>query len=136
MKTIVSLSLELLQNLLQTFFKLSAVHRTGDQGSHVQLDQAFAQNRAGHTAGDDALRQTLDDGGLAHAGLTDQSGVVLGATGQNLDDALDLGLAADHGIEPALGGHRRQVNRHLVQQRLIAAGSLLTTAVPAARWRG
>jgi hypothetical protein len=37
---------------------------------------------------------TLDDGGLAHAGLADQHRVVLSAAGQDLDDALDL-LAHD-----------------------------------------
>ena len=39
---------------------------------------------------DDLLREPLDDGGLAHAGLADQHRVVLGAAGQDLDDALDL----------------------------------------------
>ena len=52
-------------------------------------------------AGDDALGQPFDDGGLADAGLADQGRVVLGAAGQDLDDALDLLLATDDRIELA-----------------------------------
>ena len=49
------------------------------------------------------------DGGLADAGLADQHGVVLGAPGQHLDGAADLLVAADDGIDLALGGERGQV---------------------------
>ena len=40
----------------------------------------------GHVAANDALGQPFDDGGLAHARLADQHGVVLGAPRQDLDD--------------------------------------------------
>ena len=56
----------------------------------------------GHDAAGDLLRQALDDGGLAHAGLADEHRVVLGAAAENLDDAADLRLAAHDGIEFAL----------------------------------
>ena len=51
---------------------------------------------------DDAPREAFDDGGLADAGLTDEDGVVLGAAGEDLDDAADLLVAADDGVEFAL----------------------------------
>jgi hypothetical protein len=41
----------------------------------------------GHVAGDDALGEALHDGGLAHPGLADDDGVVLGAPRQDLDCA-------------------------------------------------
>jgi hypothetical protein len=55
----------------------------------------------GHVAVDDDLGQALDDRGLAHAGLAEQHGVVLGAAAEDLDDALDLVGAADDRVEPA-----------------------------------
>ena len=50
------------------------------------------------------MGQTLHDGSLASARLTDEHGIVLGASGQNLQDAADLLVATDHGIEFALAG--------------------------------
>ena len=55
-----------------------------------------------HPSLDDALRQPLDDGGLADPRLAEQDRVVLGAPGEDLDDALDLALAADQRVEAAL----------------------------------
>ena len=62
--------------------------------------------RLGHLAVDDALREALDDRGLAHAGLADQHRVVLGAPLQDLDAAADLVVAADHRVELALARAR------------------------------
>ena len=55
-----------------------------------------------HVAVDDALRQALDDRGLADAGLADQHRIVLGAARQHLDGAADLLVAADHRIDLAV----------------------------------
>ncbi len=61
--------------------------------------------------------QALDDGGLAHAGLAQQDRVVLGAAREDLDDAVDLVLAADQRIERPLRGERRQVAAVLGEER-------------------
>ena len=63
----------------------------------------------GHVAAHDALGEALDDGGLAHAGLADEHGVVLGAPAEHLDDATDLLVAADDRVELALARRRREV---------------------------
>src|ERR1700691_652352 len=44
----------------------------------------------GDVALHDALGEPLHDGGLAHPGLADEDGVVLGAPREHLDDAADL----------------------------------------------
>ena len=44
----------------------------------------------GHVPLDDPLGQPLGDGGFAHAGLTDEHGVVLGLPGEDPDDIADL----------------------------------------------
>jgi hypothetical protein len=72
-----------------------------------------AAQRLGHVARDDALGQTLDDGGLAHAGLADEHGIVLGAARQNLDDAAHFFGAADDGIELALERRFGEITRVL-----------------------
>ena len=51
----------------------------------------------------DAQRQAFGDGGLADARLADEHRIVLGAARQDLDRAADFLVAADDGIELALG---------------------------------
>ena len=61
-------------------------------------------------------REALDDGGLADSGLADQHGIVLLPAREDLHHALDLGLAADDGVELALGRLLGQVAAELVEQ--------------------
>ena len=79
--------------------------------------------------------ETLDDGGLADAGLADQHRVVLGAARQDLHHALDLRLPPDHRVELALGGLLGQVAAELVEQlralALLARGARGAALPPA-----
>ncbi len=70
----------------------------------VEGHHALVLEGLGDVAVDDAPGEALDDGGLAHAGLADEDRVVLGAAGEDLDDAADLVVAADDGVELALAG--------------------------------
>ena len=94
--------LHFLEHRLEPLLELAAELGPGDQGAHVQGDDALVLQPLRHVAADDALGQPLDDGGLADAGLADQHRVVLGAARQHLDDAADLLVAADDRIELAL----------------------------------
>ena len=109
--------MHLLEDLLDPLLELAAVLRAGDHGVDVELDQALVAQRLGHLAGDDPLRQPLDDRGLADARLADQHRVVLLAPGQHLDRRLDLLGAADHRVELALARELRQVAGILVEVR-------------------
>ena len=60
----------LVDNRLEAFLKLALVLGTGNQGTHVERVDLFLLQVLGHVAAHDALRQSLDDGGLACAGLT------------------------------------------------------------------
>ena len=66
------------------------------------------------------MGQALGDRGLADAGLPDERGVVLEPARQDLDDALDLLLAADDGIELAGTGCLGEVDAELVDGRGLA----------------
>ena len=111
----VAAGLDLLQHLLQALLEVTAVAGPGNQRAEVERVDLLALERLGHLAAHDVLRQALDDGGLADAGLADQHRVVLGPARQHLHDALDLLLAADHRVELALAGELGEVPTELVE---------------------
>ncbi len=115
--------LDLLDDLLQALFELAAVLGAGDQRADVQRQQALALQRLRHVAGDDAVRQALDDRRLADAGLADQDRVVLRAAREDLNQPLDLAAAADHGVELAGARRRGQVDAQLVDGGRARAGA-------------
>ena len=123
---------DLLEHGLQPVLELAAVLRSGDHRAQVERDQPAVLEALGHVAGDDPLRQALDDRGLAHAGLADQHGVVLRAPGEDLDDAADLIVAADHRVELALGGGLGQVAAVALERPVLLLGVLVGHAVAAA----
>ena len=94
--------LDFFEDGLEALFEFAAELGAGDERAHVERDDALVLEALGDVAADDALGQALDDGGLADAGLADQDGVVLGAAREDLDDAADLLVAADDGVELAL----------------------------------
>ena len=107
---------DLLHHLLQALLELAAVLRARDQRGQVERVDLLVLEQLRHVAVGDALGQALDHRGLAHAGLADEHGVVLRAAREDLHDPLDLGLAADDGVQLALGGELGQVAPELVEQ--------------------
>ena len=123
---------DVLQHRLQPLLELAAVLGAGEQRRHVERQHALALERLRHLAVDDALREALDDRGLAHAGLADQHRVVLGAPLQDLDHAADLVVAADHRVELALAGALGEVDRVFLERLALAFGFRRVDAVAAA----
>ena len=107
---------DLLQHGLEPLLELAAVLGAGHHRAEVQRHEALALQALGDVAGDDPLGQALDDRGLADAGLADQHGVVLGAPGQHLDDAADLGVPADDRVDLAVAGPLGEVDGVLLQR--------------------
>ncbi len=106
---------DLLQHLLQALLEVAPVPGAGDQRAEVERVELLRVQRLGDGAFDDALRETLDDRGLADAGLTDQHRVVLGAPAEHLHHALDLALAPDDRVELFLARELREVAPELVE---------------------
>jgi hypothetical protein len=71
------------------------------------------------------MGQPLGDGGLAHAGLTDQHRVVLGPPTEHLHRAADLVVAPDHGIEFALARDLGQVPGVALERLVLILGILV-----------
>jgi hypothetical protein len=80
-------ALDLVHHGLDALLELAAVFGAGDHEGEVEGDDFLVGEDLGHVALGDFLREALDDGGLAHPGLADEHGVVLGAAAEDLDDA-------------------------------------------------
>ena len=123
---------DLLQDRLQALLELAAVLGARQQRADVEGDDLAVSEALGDVAGDDPLREALDDRGLADAGLADQHRVVLGAAGEDLDHAADLVVAADDRVELAVLGGLREVAAELLQRLVLVLGVLVGHAVRAA----
>ncbi len=123
---------DLLQHGLEPLLELPAVLRAGEQRADVERPHALALQPLGHVAGDDPLREALDDRRLADAGIADQHGVVLRPPREHLDHAADLLVAADDRVELAALGERRQVAAELLERLVRALGVLGGDALSAA----
>src|SRR5690606_29773247 len=86
--------------LLKLATELGASYHPGQ----IKRQQLAILQRLRHIARSDTLRQTLGDGCLAHAGLADQHGIVLGAAAEDTDHAGDLRIAPHHWIKCACKG--------------------------------
>ena len=124
---------DLLEHALQAVLELAAVLGAGHERAHVELDDVLVADGGGHVARDDALGQALDDGGLAHARLADEHGVVLGAAAEHLDGAADLLDAADDRVELALAGEVGDVAAVLLEGLELRLGVLAGHALVAAQ---
>ena len=88
---------DLLDEALHAALKLAPELGPGHQGGEIQEEYLLVPELEGHVAIGDPLGQALGDGGLAHAGLADEAGVVLLPAVEDLDHPLDLLLPAHHG---------------------------------------
>ena len=111
----VAVLLHLVQRVLDALLELAPVLRAGHHAAQIKGQHPLIQQLLRHVAGGDALGQPFGDGGLAHAGLTDEHGVVLRAAGQDLNDPLDLLLPPDNGVELAGAGGLGQIAGKLRQ---------------------
>ena len=124
-----------LQHRFQAVFKFAAVFRAGDQRGKIQCHQLLGFQHVGHVAGNDALRQSFDDGGLAHAWFADQHGIIFGAARENLHDAANFFVAADDRIEFRAPRQLGQIARIFFQRRIGGFGILRSDALAAAHPR-
>ena len=87
-----------LEQRLEALLEFTAELRARHDRAHVEYQELPVAQCVGHIAVGDALRETLHDGGLAHARIADEHGVVLGAAGEDLHRPPDLLVAADHRV--------------------------------------
>ncbi len=113
---------QFIEHALEALLEFTAELGAGDQGTHVQRQQALVLEAVGYLTIDDALGQALGDGGLADAGFADQHRIVLGPALQDLDGAADLVVPADHRVELAVLGALGEIDGELVQRLAAVLG--------------
>ena len=123
---------DLLENGLEAVFKLAAKLGAGEHRAEVERDDALVAQDLRHVALEDAAGEAFDDGCLADAGLADEYRVVLGAAAEHLDDAANLLVAADDGVELAAAGEVGEVLGVLFERLELALGVLVGDALRAA----
>ena len=123
---------DLFEHGFQAVFKLATILRAGQHRAQVERDHAFVFESFRNVAGNHALRETLNDGGLPHAGLADQHGIVLGAARQNLHDTADFLVASDDGIKLAAAGLLGEVAGITLQRLVLGLGILIGNFLRAA----
>src|SRR4029453_14184465 len=123
---------DVLQHGLQAVLELAAVLRAGHQRADVERDQLLTLQPFGHVAGDDPLREALDDRGLADAGLADEDRVVLGAAREHLDDAANLLVAADDRVELAAAREIGEIAGVALERLVLLLGVRIGHALVAA----
>ena len=94
----------LFQHRFQAVFKFTSVFRSCQHGSEIKCYHALVLQNFRYVAGDDALRQTFHNGGLANARLSDKHGIILGTAGEHLHNPADLFITSNHRIELAFAG--------------------------------
>ncbi len=108
---------ELPDDALQALLELAAVLGARHDERQVEREDLFRRQEHRDRALDDPGREALDDRRLADARLAEEDRVVLRAARQDLDDPLELLVAADQGVERAGPGELRQVAAVLRQER-------------------
>ena len=108
---------DLLDEPLHAALELAAELRARHERREVEQVDLLVAQLIGHVALGDALGKPLGDGRLADAGLADETGIVLLAAVEDLDDALQLLRPADHGVKLAVTGALREIDA-VVREKL------------------
>ena len=107
--------LHVLQHRLDPLLEISPVLGPSQQRRNIQGDDPLFPQLLRRLAPGHPERQSLGHGGLAHAGLAHQDGIVLAAPGQDLHRPADLLAPAHHRVDVPGGGHGGQIPAVLVQ---------------------
>ena len=119
---------ERLHDALQALLELAAELGPGEQGAQVERVERSALEYLGHLALRKLEREPLGDGGLPHARLADEDGVVLAAPAKDLDGALQLGSATDQRVDLSGGGAGDEIDA-VGAERIVRRGLFVLLAL-------
>ena len=112
--------LHVFDDLAQALLELAFHAGAGLQQADIQAAQLDVLECRRHVTGGDAQGETLDHGGLAHAGFTGKDRVVLPTTHEDIDQLADLLVATDDGVELALARLLGDVDGETLERLLLA----------------
>ena len=90
-------------NGFEAFFEFALVFCPGYQCPHVKTVNVFFTKVFGYVTVDDTVGEPFYDRRFTDAWLTDQDGVILAAAREDVQDAANFLIAADHGGLASLG---------------------------------
>ena len=103
-----------------TFFKLSAILRSGHHTRHIQAHYALIKEHGRRFALGNELSQPLDDGTFAHTRFANDDGIVLFTATENFGNAQNFLLPTHHGVEFILHCGLGKVGRKAVEDGCFA----------------
>ena len=113
----------LLHHGLQSLLKLALILRTRNERTHIKRINRLRADIFRHIPVDDTAGYSLGNGRLTDTRLTHQDGVVLRATRENLQDATNLLITPDNGVEFALSCLLIEVDGILAERIPLLRGS-------------
>ena len=130
---------DLLDNILHTLFKLTAVLGTGDERCERECYDTLILQHIRDAAFSNALGKPFRNGGLTDTRLAEEDRIVLRAARENLDNARDLRLPPNDGIHAASLGKLCKVSAKLGDItrtfRTVSTGTLAPFAADIAIFR-
>src|SRR5215475_15415837 len=116
------IGLDLLDDLFEALFEVAAIARAGQEGAHVEGEHGGVLEHVRDFTMDDTARKTFRNRGLADARIADEERIVLLAPAQYLNGAVDLRLATDQRIDPALARLLVEVDAVIIQRIALLFG--------------
>src|SRR5688572_31425307 len=105
----------LLDHAAKPLFELALHARPGLEQADVEHAKGHLFERGRHVPAGDPQREPFDDRGLTDARLAREDRVVLPASHEDVDDLPDLLVAADDGVDLALGRLFGEVDGELLE---------------------
>ena len=94
---------------LESLLELALILCTRNQCAHIERIDPLREQIFGYIAIDDAVGNTLHNGGLSDSRLTHKDGVVFGATREDLQHSANLLVATNHRVQLTLSCHLVEV---------------------------
>src|ERR1019366_3037624 len=123
---------DFLEDGFEAVFELAAIFCAGQHGPEIERDYALVLQAVVRVAGNDALSEAFDDGGLADSGLANEHRVVFGAARKDLDDAADFFIASNDGIELAAARLLGEIAGVALERLVLGFGILVRNFLRAA----
>jgi hypothetical protein len=117
--------LEFADNGFEPLLEIAAIAGSGKERAHVEGENGGVREHIRHLAADNAQGEAFGNGGLADARVADIERIILRPAAENLDRPLDLGLAADQGIDLALDRLLVEVDTVILERIAAAFDDLL-----------
>ncbi len=128
----VALRLDFVDEPLHTAFELAAELGARHESGEVQKVDLLVGEFRRHFPVRDPFCEPFGDGGLTDTGFTDETGVVLRTSAEDLDGTVDLLVSADDVVEFPVPGSRGQIGAVEAEETALLVFSLVAVLPTAA----